>query len=102
MKHMWTIALVLAIGVAAVGQVEPLGIVVEPPAGDLVVTITTDKPAYAVGETVKITFTLNTAAYIIIVDRQPDGNSYQIFPNQYESQNYFPAGTHTIPTPGKG
>lgn len=102
MKQMWTLALVLAIGVAAVGQVEPLGIVVEPPAGDLVVTITTDKPVYAVGETVKITFTLNKAAYIIIVDQQPDGNSYQIFPNQHESQNYFPAGTHTIPTPGKG
>ncbi|HRU21205.1 MAG TPA: PKD domain-containing protein [Candidatus Bipolaricaulis sp.] len=102
MKQMWTLALVLAIGVAAVGQVEPLGIVVEPPAGDLMVTITTDKPVYAVGETVKITFTLNKAAYIIIVDQQPDGNSYQIFPNQYESQNYFPAGTHTIPTPGKG
>ncbi|MBC7220788.1 PKD domain-containing protein [Candidatus Bipolaricaulota bacterium] len=101
-RNTWIVALVLAIGVAAVGQVEPLGIVVEPPAGDLAVTITTDKPAYAVGETVRITFTINKAAYIYIWDIMPDGNVTQIFPNGYESQNYFPAGTHTIPTPGRG
>ncbi|HEU68622.1 MAG TPA: PKD domain-containing protein [Candidatus Acetothermia bacterium] len=101
-RNLWIVALVLAIGVAAVGQVEPLGIVIEPPAGDLVVTITTDKPAYAVGETVRITFTINRGAYIYIWDIPPDGNVTQIFPNGYESQNYFPAGTHTIPSPGRG
>ncbi len=101
-RNMWIVALVLAIGIAAVGQVEPLGIVIEPPAGDLAVTITTDKPAYAVGETVRITFTISQAAYIYIWDIPPDGNVTQIFPNGYESQNYFPAGTHTIPTPGRG
>lgn len=101
-RNAWIVALVLAIGVVAVGQVEPLGIVIEPPAGDLVATITTDKPAYAVGETVRITFTINRDAYIYIWDIPPDGNVTQIFPNGYESQNYFPAGTHTIPSPGRG
>lgn len=101
MRNMWILALVLALGVAAVGQVEPLGIVVEPPVGDLTVSISTDKPAYAVGEAVRITFTINRAAYIYIWDIMPDGNVQQIFPNQYDPQNYFQAGTHSIPTPGK-
>ena len=101
MRNMWIVALVLALGVTTVGQVEPLGIVVEPPAGSLAVTISTDKPAYAVGEAVRITFTINRAAYIYIWDIMPDGNVQQIFPNQYDPQNYFQAGTHSIPTPGK-
>lgn len=101
MKSAWILVLVLALGASTLGQVEPLGIVVEPPAGDLTVTITTDKPAYAVGETVRITFTLNRPAYVYIWDIPPDGNVTQIFPNYYDSQNYFPAGTHTVPTPGK-
>lgn len=102
MRNMWTLAVVLALGLSAIGQVEPLGIVVEPPAGDLVVTISTDKPAYALGETVRITFTLNRPAYVYIWDIMPNGNVQQIFPNQFESQNFFPAGTHTIPSPGRG
>lgn len=101
MKSAWILVLVLALGASALGQVEPLGIVVEPPAGDLTVTITTDKPAYAVGEAVRITFTLNRPAYVYIWDIPPDGNVTQIFPNYYDPQNYFPAGTHTVPTPGK-
>ncbi|QAA76531.1 MAG: hypothetical protein BIP78_0765 [Candidatus Bipolaricaulis sibiricus] len=102
MRNTWIVALVLIVGLSALGQVEPLGIVVEPPAGDLTVTISTDKPAYALGETVRISFTLNRPAYVYIWDIMPDGNVQQIFPNQYESQNYFAAGTHTIPTPGRG
>lgn len=101
MRNVWIVGLVLAVGVTAFGQVEPLGIVVEPPAGDLVVTITTDKPAYAVGEVVRITFTINRPAYIYIWDIPPDGNVTQIFPNYYDPQNFFPAGTHSVPTPGK-
>ncbi len=101
MKSAWILVLVLALGASTLGQVEPLGIVVEPPAGDLTVTVTTDKPAYAVGEAVRITFTLNRPAYVYIWDIPPDGNVTQIFPNYYDPQNYFPAGTHTVPTPGK-
>ena len=101
MKHVWILGLALAVGVAAFGQVEPLGIIIEPPAGALTVSITTDKPAYAVGEAVRITFTINRAAYVYIWDIQPDGKVTLIFPNFYDQQNFFPAGTHTIPTPGK-
>jgi len=101
-RNMWIVALVLAFGATAVGQVEPLGIVVEPPAGDLTVTISTDKPAYVVGEAARITFTINRAAYIYIWNIMSDGNVQQIFPNQHDPQNHFRAGTHSIPTPGKG
>ncbi len=101
-RNAWLFVLVLALGFSALGQVEPLGIVVEPPAGDLTVTITTDKPVYALNEYVRITFTLNRPAYVYIWDIAPDRTVTQILPNYYEPQNYFPAGTHTIPSPGKG
>ena len=93
----------LSLGLAGWAQVEPLGIIVEPPTETgLRVNIWTDKPVYAVGETVRISFSLNRAAYVYIWDIQPDGKVTQIFPNQYETGNYFPAGTHTIPSPGRG
>lgn len=95
--------LALALGLLALGQEEavPLGIVIEPPAGELTVRIWVDKPAYAIGETVRINFELNKPAYVYIWDITPDGKVTQIFPNQYEPQNYFPAGVHSIPSPGK-
>ena len=105
MKHLVLGALVaLVLGVFALGQEEavPLGIVIEPPAGALTVRIWVDKPAYALGETIQIHFELSQAAYVYIWDITPDGKVTQIFPNQYDPQNYFPAGTHTIPSAGKG
>jgi PKD repeat protein len=102
MKNLWIVALVLAVGLSAFGQVEPLGIVVEPPMGDLTVRIWTDKPAYALNEHAQISFSLNRPAYVYIWNIMSDGNVRQIFPNQYEPQNFFPAGTHTIPSPGAG
>lgn len=97
------VLLALALGVFALGQEEavPLGIVVEPPAGELTVRIWVDKPAYAIGETVRISFELNKPAYVYIWDIAADGKVTQIFPNQYEPQNFFQAGVRTIPSPGK-
>ncbi|MCX7843815.1 MAG: PKD domain-containing protein [Candidatus Bipolaricaulota bacterium] len=96
------LALALALGGLAQEEAVPLGIIVEPPAGELTVRIWVDKPVYSVGETVRIHFELNRAAYVYIWDIMPDGRVHQIFPNAYEPQNYFPAGVHTIPSPGKG
>ena len=94
----------LAVGTFAFGQGDgvPLGIVVEPSPGPLAVRIWVDKPAYAIGERVWINFELNMAAYVYIWDISPDGKVTQIFPNLYEPQNFFPAGVHRIPSPGKG
>jgi len=95
---------IFALGFLAVGQEEavPLGIVVEPPSGPLTVRIWVDKPVYAVGETIQIHFELSQAAYVYIWDITPDGQVTQIFPNAYEPQNFFQAGVHTIPSPGRG
>lgn len=94
----------LLVGGLAFAQQEgvPLGIVIEPPAGELRVRIWVDKPVYAVGETIRINFELNMPAYVYIWDIMPDGKVQQIFPNYYEPQNYFPAGVHSIPSPGMG
>ncbi len=102
-RAVFGVLLVLAFGLLALGQEEavPLGIVIEPPAGELTVRIWVDKPAYAIGETVRIHFELNKPAYVYIWDIMPDGQVHQIFPNLYEPQNFFQAGTHTIPSPGK-
>jgi PKD repeat protein len=105
MKHLVLGALMaLVLGVFALGQEEPvpMGIVIEPPAGALSVRIWVDKPAYALGETIQIHFELSQAAYVYIWDITPDGKVTQIFPNQYDPQNYFQAGTYTIPSAGKG
>lgn len=105
MKRMfWGALLASAAGLFALGQEEavPLGIVIEPPVGELTVRIWVDKPAYAIGETVQIHFELNQPAYVYIWDIMPNGQVHQIFPNLYEPQNFFSAGVHTIPSPGKG
>jgi len=94
--------LVLGLGALAQEEAVPLGIIIEPPAGELTVRIWVEKPVYAVGETVRIHFELNKPAYVYIWDIMPDGKVQQIFPNLYEPQNYFPAGVHSIPSPGKG
>ncbi|MFN3346695.1 MAG: DUF4384 domain-containing protein [Candidatus Bipolaricaulaceae bacterium] len=106
MKHLrfFGVLVGLVLGLLAMAQEEavPLGIVIEPPVGELRVRIWVDKPVYTVGETIRIHFELSMAAYVYIWDIMPDGKVQQIFPNHYEPQNHFPAGVHTIPSPGKG
>lgn len=98
------VLLALALGFLALAQEEavPLGIIVEPPAGELTVKIWVEKPVYSLGEQVRIYFEINKPAYVYIWDIMPDGKVHQIFPNQYEPQNHFPAGVHSLPSPGKG
>ncbi|HAZ27527.1 TPA: hypothetical protein DCY67_02765 [Candidatus Acetothermia bacterium] len=103
MKTLWIVVCVLALGIAAMGQVAPLGIVVEPPVeAGLQVQIWTDRPVYALNENALISFRINRPAYVYIWNVTSDGDVRQIFPNQFEVQNFFAAGTHTIPTPGRG
>jgi len=95
------LVLVAALGAIAHGQVEPRGIVIEPPDPEgLTVRVWTDKPVYQVGDHARIHFEINKAAYIYIWDIRPDGQVVRIFPNPYDTQNYFRAGEHTIPSPG--
>lgn len=91
--------LLLALGTMGYPQVEPLGIIIEPPDEGLTVSIWVDKPVYSVGESITIHFELNQDAYVYIWDISPDGVCL-IFPNQNEMDNYVPAGQHTVPGPG--
>ena len=95
------IVFALAGGMLTLGQNVPVpkGIVIEPPEEEgLQVQIWVDKPAYAVGETVEIHFNINKPAYVYIWDIDPTGKVVLIFPNAYDPNNYFTAGTHTVPT----
>ncbi len=97
-----TVVLFLLVGITALGQVVPKGIIVEPPAPEgLRVEIWVEKPAYAVGEYVRIHFRVNQDAYIYIWDIAPNGVCL-IYPNQREMDNHVTAGEHTVPGPGKG
>ncbi len=92
-----TVFFVSALALAQSGP-SPLGIVPTPTPNPVSVSIWTDKTAYAIGENVTITYTVSQAAYIYILDFQPDGIVRQVFPNQYStSSNYVSAGTHTLP-----
>ena len=97
-----TVVLFLLVGITALGQVVPKGIIVEPPAPEgLRVEIWVEKPAYAVDEYVRIHFRVNQDAYVYIWDIAPDGVCL-IFPNRREMDNHVTAGEHTVPGPGKG
>lgn len=94
--------LVALVGAFGLAQVEPLGIIVEPPTEEgLSVRIWVEKPAYAVGEYVTVHFEVNQDAYVYIWDISPDGVCL-IFPNQNEMDNHVTAGEHTVPGPGMG
>jgi len=101
-KKAFLLLLLVALGQAAAAQVAPLGIVVEPPATDgLTVRMWMDKPVYSVGDSLQISFQLNKAAYVYVWDIEPTGAVRQIFPNQYDTSNYFQAGVYRIPGPAQ-
>ena len=95
--------LLLTLGTMGLPQVEPLGIIIEPPEPEgLSVRIWVDKPVYTLQEKVRIHFEINQDAYVYIWDIDPAGKVTLLLPNYYEPDNFFRAGAHTIPSPGKG
>ncbi|MGC9530023.1 MAG: PKD domain-containing protein [Candidatus Bipolaricaulaceae bacterium] len=98
-----TVMMVAALATLAFAQVEPRGIIIEPPEeSGLSVRIWVDKPVYTLQEKVRIHFELNQAAYVYIWDIDPAGKVTKLLPNYYESSNYFRAGSYTIPSSGAG
>ena len=94
---------VLAMFALGFSQAEPQGIIIEPPEEEgLSVHIWVDKPVYTLEEKVKIHFEINQDAYVYIWDIDPAGKVTLLLPNYYEPDNFFQAGTYTIPSPGKG
>ena len=96
------LALAAVIGMAQV-PVAPKGIIATPPDSELEVRIWVGKGAYAIGEAITITYSVNKPAYIYIWDIQPDGIANQLFPypSSGTPNNYVQAGEHSLgPPPG--
>ncbi len=97
-----TLALAAVIGMAQ-APVAPKGIIATPPDSALEVRISVDKGAYAVGEAITISYSVNKPAYIYIWDIQPGGVANQLFPypSSGTPNNYVQAGEHILgPPPG--
>jgi PKD repeat protein len=97
-----TLALAAVFGMAQT-PVAPMGIIATPPDSELDVRIWVDKGAYAIGEAITISYSVNKPAYVYIWDIQPDGIANQLFPypSSGTSGNYVQAGEHTLaPPPG--
>lgn len=90
---LWGVLLLSIVGWAQ--HAEPLGIVPQPV--PLIVTITTSKPEYVIGETLTLIVTLNRPAYVYILEKDPLGRVRLIFPNYLEPWPYIPAGTNVLP-----
>ncbi len=84
-------------------SVAPMGIIPTPPDSELEVSIWVNKGAYAIGEAVTITYSVNKPAYIYIWDIEPDGTANQLFPYPGTSgtNNFVQPGEHVLaPPPG--
>jgi hypothetical protein len=82
---------------SAQGTPAPLGIVPTPTPTTLTVNVSTDKPTYVVGETLRVYFAVSQPAYVYLYDVQPDGVVRLVFPNAYSQNNFVTAGSHTLP-----
>ncbi len=89
------LTLAAVIGMAQ-APVAPKGIIATPPDSELEVRIWVDKGAYAVGEAITITYSVNKPAYIYIWDIQPDGIANSLLPGLLGSSNHVTAGEHTL------
>ncbi len=100
----WCLGFVVVTGIVAMGQGEvpvvPQGIIPVPVEPGIVVSLTTDKATYAPGDALKLTFTLNRDAYVYLYNLTSDGKVKLLVPNRYLQDPRFPAGKHTLPTPG--
>ncbi|MBS3766189.1 DUF4384 domain-containing protein, partial [Candidatus Bipolaricaulota bacterium] len=84
-------------------QPAPLMLVPEPPQDtNLDVSIRTDKREYVVGESARIFFELNKAAYVYILDYTPNQGVNLIYPNKWEGNNKRGPGTHVLPSGNYG
>jgi len=96
------VILVVTLAAAAVlangeGTPSPLGITPGPIPSTLTVSVWTDKTTYALGETVRVYFSVSQQAYVYLYDQQPDGVVRLVFPNAYSQANFVGAGTHSLP-----
>ncbi len=94
----------LAVGVLSLGQggapVLPQGLIPVPAEPGIVVSLQTDKATYVPGEALRLTFTLSREAHVYLYNLTSDGKVKLLVPNRFLPEPRFPAGKHTLPTPG--
>jgi hypothetical protein len=101
------IGLLLVIGLCALSGavlaqsgVGPLGLEPGPSPSPSDVSIWTNKTQYTVGENATVYFSISAPGFVYIWDIEPDGIVRRLFPNAYDTANYFQAGVHTLPRYG--
>ncbi|MBS3765426.1 PEGA domain-containing protein [Candidatus Bipolaricaulota bacterium] len=88
-------------GFSQENEVEPKGIIPEPPGSpNMELDISTDKSRYLPEEEVKINYELNQEAYLYVFSIESDGEVNLLFPNKYDPDNQLTAGEGQLP--GKG
>jgi len=107
-KLLLTLALLLGAMAFAQATVTPQGIIVNPKPGDLKVKVWVDRDpghtgnaVYQIGDKIKISVTVNRAAYVYLFNINADGTVDLILPNAYDRNNRLAAGeVRTFPPKG--
>jgi len=92
--------LALSGAVVAQGSVGPLGLVPGPSPSVPEISIWTNQSQYSVGQAATVYFSISQPGYVYIWDIQPDGIVRRLFPNAYDTANYFQSGVHSLPRNG--
>lgn len=105
MKRLLLSALALIMTTGAIAQGSSAGAqsvrVMPVPDNELNVRIWTRDREYRVGETLDIYYRTNRDAYVLIFSTSPDGETRQLLPNAYDSDNFVRGGqTYSIPNRG--
>jgi hypothetical protein len=77
--------------------VVPEAIIIQPIQTPLQIRVWTERPSYAPGETLKISFSVNQDANVYIYDISVDGRVTLLFPNAFQPVSFVKAGTYTLP-----
>lgn len=97
------LAVMLATGAMAQGppaRSESIRILPRPDA-ELNVRVWTQQREYQVGDDIQIYYRTNRDAYVLIFSTSPDGETRQLLPNAYDSENFVSGGqTYSIPNRG--
>ncbi|MCL6641807.1 MAG: PEGA domain-containing protein, partial [Candidatus Bipolaricaulota bacterium] len=97
MRRLFTLVGCVAFSLLALAQPIPEGIIVQPAQTPLAVQLGLERTSYSPGDKLRLTVSLNQAAYVYIYNITPDRRVNLLFPNAYQPDNLLSAGTHTIP-----
>lgn len=97
----WLVLAAFSLWVGGLAQQEslPAGLIPTPAEPGIEVTLEVDKPTYAPGELLFLTFTLSQPAWVYIYSIRPGGEVQLIVPNRFLQEPFFEKGEHRLPPP---